>query len=561
VAQSVTVTAADASGNIDACTFNVTLIDVTPPMITSISDFAGLSNDPGDCDRDFFFNPPTASDNCSGTGTGTGASTITITVSTDNGTNITQGVVFGNNTGDFGSFPVGITTVTYTATDASGNAASSSFTVEVIDNTLPTLSAPASIDVNNDPGVCGAVIAIPNVFASDNCSIASVVNDAPAGNLFPIGTSMLTFVVTDVNGNTATSSVPVTVTDTEAPTITCPADVTVTAAPNQSQVMVAIPVPTASDNCGAPSIVNDQNGTADASGTYPVGTTTVTYTATDASGLVATCSFDVTVNALPNNSVLVAPIVLLQGALSNSSGGLMRDDLRAQGFIPALEPYTDIAGFTHVGGGGDEMVSPSVLAVTGPDAIVDWVFVELRSIAPGFPVLATQSALLQRDGDVVDVDGTSALSFDGVSDGNYFVALRHRNHLGIMTLAPQLLTSGTTTTVDFRSVATFGTNAQGNFLGNVAMWPGNTNTNGTITYIGSTSDFDPVLLDILLDPANTSFDVGFSGTGYRMADANMDGLTAIVGSRSDTDVPLLSILLHPFNTNFSIGFTIFEQLP
>ena len=135
---------------------------------------------------------------------------------------------------------------------------------------------------------------------------------------------------------------------------------------------------------------------------------------------------DTTVNLLPK--------LFLQGAYDPITG-LMRDDLRIQGLIPSLEPYTTLEGFNHQFRGGGETVSPAILAVSGPDAIVDWVFIELRSKEDVSQVIATHAALLQRDGDIVDSsDGVSPVKFEGVREDYYYIAIRHRNHLGVLTL-------------------------------------------------------------------------------------------------------------------------------
>jgi hypothetical protein len=117
---------------------------------------------------------------------------------------------------------------------------------------------------------------------------------------------------------------------------------------------------------------------------------------------------------------------------------LMKDDLRVKGLIPLIEPYSSSpysSAFVHVNGGG-ETTNTLVLAQTGNDAIVDWVFVSIRSMLNSSVVLATKSALLQRDGDIVEAsDGISPVNFSLLA-GNYFVAVDHRNHLGIMTANP-----------------------------------------------------------------------------------------------------------------------------
>ncbi|MCB0814031.1 MAG: hypothetical protein KDB87_12845, partial [Flavobacteriales bacterium] len=73
------------------------------------------------------------------------------------------------------------------------------------------------------------------------------------------------------------------------------------------------------------------------------------------------------------------------------------------------------------------------------------------------------------DGDVVDVDGTSPVSFSGVASGSYHVALRHRNHLGVATLSPLSFGTGTTTLdLSLPATGTFGTEAQRNNSGVMA---------------------------------------------------------------------------------------------
>jgi surface protein len=132
--------------------------------------------------------------------------------------------------------------------------------------------------------------------------------------------------------------------------------------------------------------------------------------------------------------------VMLQGAY-NPVSGRMNDHLRSQGLIPLEEPHTAIASqfpasFTPVPHHLTEVTTPQVLAVSGPNAIVDWIWVELRSPSTPETILATRSGLLQADGDVVDVDGISPLIFGEAYIGRYHVMVRHRNHLGAMTAVP-----------------------------------------------------------------------------------------------------------------------------
>lgn len=155
--------------------------------------------------------------------------------------------------------------------------------------------------------------------------------------------------------------------------------------------------------------------------------------------------------------VRISAKVFLQGPYSTSND-MMNDGLRSLGVLPTGEPFTALT-FTHRNGGGGETVSPTVWNTTGNDAIVDWIFVELRDKNAPATVLYTRSALVQRDGDVVDLDGVSDLFFSQAAPDNYYIALRHRNHLGFRTATAHIL-SATTTVLNFtnNSITLYGTN-------------------------------------------------------------------------------------------------------
>ncbi len=150
------------------------------------------------------------------------------------------------------------------------------------------------------------------------------------------------------------------------------------------------------------------------------------------------------VNEITFGIISLAPKVFLQGAAINPNIGeeeLVRDDLREAGLIPTISPYSD--GTT---------VDTSVFETTGDNAIVDWVVVQLRDATDQSIVIAEQSALLQRDGDVVATDGVSNVTFT-IDAGTYFVALKHRNHLGILS-ANTVALSSVVTAIDFTTDST-----------------------------------------------------------------------------------------------------------
>lgn len=237
----------------------------------------------------------------------------------------------------------------------------------------------------------------------------------------------------------------------------------------------------------------------------------------------------------PVNAVQVRPITHLEGAY-DSGAGIMGDELRQAGLLPLSEPYTAM-GYAHAMSGGESM-TPAVLSITGNDAIVDWVVVELRHSAQPSLVVASACVLVQRDGDVVDTDGVSPVRLF-VGAGSYYLAIRHRNHLGAMTAATVAL-SPTSIAVDFRSagLATFGTNARKSITGTFpvqALWAGDVTFNKVLQYVGEGNDRDPILVRV---GGNTPTS---TATGYHPEDVNLDGTVKYVGAGNDRDPILVNI--------------------
>jgi hypothetical protein len=198
-----------------------------------------------------------------------------------------------------------------------------------------------------------------------------------------------------------------------------------------------------------------------------------------------------------------------------------------------IEPYT-AAGYAHVEG-GNETTSPGVLAVVGPDAIVDWIVVELREPASPYMVVSTRTGLLQRDGDIVDVDGFSPLAFKARAT-NYRVAVLHRNHLPVITAAPVLL-SPVPVDVDLTdgSIPLYGVEPTRTEGAVQLLWSGDVNADGSILYTGAFNDRDPILLSIGgIIPTNTI-------NGYLPEDVNMDGTVKYTGTKNDRDPILFNI--------------------
>lgn len=221
----------------------------------------------------------------------------------------------------------------------------------------------------------------------------------------------------------------------------------------------------------------------------------------------------------------------LDGPYSNATG-IMHDALRASGYIPLQHPYGN-APYIH---DGTESIEPEVLEVTGNDAIVDWVLVQLRDAADPSVVLKQRAGLIQRDGDIVDTDGTSPLRFLQIPSGDHYIALRHRNHLGIMTASPHPL-APLPYALDLGSIGTqvYGTNAGKDENGVRTLWAGDVNEDGAIKYTGAGNDRDRILIEIGgIVPTDVA-------TGYLDADVDLNGEVKYTGNGNDRDVILQNI--------------------
>jgi hypothetical protein len=249
----------------------------------------------------------------------------------------------------------------------------------------------------------------------------------------------------------------------------------------------------------------------------------------------------------------------LQGPSLNPFTGeedLMRDDLLRAGLLPFISPYQD--GLT---------VSDTIYVIqtTGPDSIVDWIYLELRDRTDSTIIIEERSALLQRDGDIVDVDAITPVQFTASID-DYFVTIKHRNHLGIMTATPVALKS-VANVVDFSNTnnpITFGSNAQttaGMPSDTFGMWTGNVNGDNIVQYSGTNPDAPAILSLVLNDVGNFLNFSTFVVNGYNVSDLDLDGNIQYEGVSPDAPFILQNVLAHPGNfLNFST-FQILEQLP
>ena len=261
-ATTVTWTAVDANMTSANATQAVTITDTTAPSITAPADVSA-SQDAGGGNTTVNLGSPTFSDL------------------------VDPAPVVSNNAPANG-FPVGDTTVVWTATDASGNAASDTQTVTI--NGPFGVTAPAAITMEATGPTTD--VALGNATATGGVAPVTISNDAPGGG-FTLGDTTVTWTAVDATTASVTATQVITITDTTAPSINAPADVSADQDAGGGNVSVNLGTPTFSDLVDPnPSVSNNAPA-----GGFPLGITTVVWTATDASGNSANDNQLVTINA------------------------------------------------------------------------------------------------------------------------------------------------------------------------------------------------------------------------------------------------------------------------
>jgi hypothetical protein len=161
-------------------------------------------------------------------------------------------------------------------------------------NAPPVITCPANIVSPTDPDECSAVVNF-SATATDTDSVT--VNCSPAsGSAFPKGTTNVRCVATDSVGATDSYNFTVTVNDEENPVISCPANIVIGNDPGLCSALVNPGTATATDNCSIASIAGTRSDGLPLTAAYPVGTTTITWKATDTSNNTSTCTQTIVVN-------------------------------------------------------------------------------------------------------------------------------------------------------------------------------------------------------------------------------------------------------------------------
>lgn len=288
--------------------------------------------------------------------------------------------------------------------------------------------------------------------------------------------------------------------------------------------------------------------------------------------------------------------VYLEGALiennnqvSNSGRPLMRDNIRknpfnGKNYIPLIDPYTNptdyvdvTAKYVHIGqiNPAFEVIedSAAVFSVDGENAIVDWIFVELRDKNNYTQKIATRAGLLQRDGDIVELDGITDLSFN-VSADSFYVVVRHRSHLGAMSLKVANnqfvdFTSPSTPLFDFGTTKTANYNYTGLATNNNvkqgyrALWAGDANGDGKIKFVNPNDDLNFLFYEVFSNENNLQNNANYNfAYDYFQGDYNMNGKSKFDNPDDDKNLLYAQILFYPLNTQFLSNFNfLIEQVP
>lgn len=288
--------ARDAVGNIDTCTFTITVIDTQAPQISCPPDTV-VPNRPGICGAIVQFNPEII-DNCPG---------VSAWCTPSAGYN----------------FPIGVTTVFCVATDAAGLTDTGSFTVTVEDIEPPEIVCPGDMLLENDSGMCGAYFSYtPSV--TDNCAGVTYSMTPASGSVLSMGEYPVEIIATDAAGLADTCVFTVTVADTEPPVIACPDTISAAADSGVCGAIVDFSVE-AEDNCASVAITYTP-----ASGSlFPVGATPVTVIAVDTYGNADSCIFTVVVEDAVT-PVISVPELVYAPADSGLCGAVMTFEITAE---------------------------------------------------------------------------------------------------------------------------------------------------------------------------------------------------------------------------------------
>lgn len=342
-------------------------------------------------------------------------------------------------------FPVGSTTVTLTATDNCGNTATCEVEVRVNDAQAPEITCPEPTTAMCDPSMIETYMTLAAFEAaggtvSDNCQIdESSFEFISEGNITIFGMTFFgrEYGIKDIYGNEVTCFHTILVMDSTVPSISCPDDITVDAAATECSANVQL-VATSDDNCGTDNLSHDspysiQTG-GNASGEYPVGTTIVTFTATDLDGNTNTCQVSVTVQDITDPTLSCA---------STITGDCSIDNVPAYSIFEAFEDdggaATDFCGI--------DSTSLTLVSQTGPVGNCPKVYTRTYSISDNNGNSSTcQQTVEIYDNEVPSITCPANITVgtdEGVCEANVAVILtNYTDYCGIETVSNSINANG-----------------------------------------------------------------------------------------------------------------------
>ncbi len=295
----ITWTFTDAASNVKSCTQNVVVTDNDAPVLDcNTLATINYTTDAPNCNNDTDVSVPVAVDNCNGNINGVGTRSDNASLNSP--------------------WPLGTTTITWTFTDAANNVKTCTQNVVVADNDAPVLDCNtlATINYTTDAPNCNNDTDVSVPVAVDNCNgningVGTRSDNASLNSPWPLGTTIITWTFTDAASNVKTCTQNVVVTDNDAPVLDCNTLTTInytTDAPNcNNDTDVSVPI--AVDNCnGNINGVGTRSDNALMNAPWPLGTTTITWTFTDAANNVKTCTQNVVVTDYD------APVITRTGA-------------------------------------------------------------------------------------------------------------------------------------------------------------------------------------------------------------------------------------------------------
>jgi len=257
---------------------------------------------------------------------------------------------------------------------------------------------------------------------------------------------------------------------------------------------------------------------------------------------------------------LLSVKLLLQGAFDINSP-IMTGNLKAQNIIPKNEPYSLYNKYKFIDPSENKSLESVVMNALDGNEIVDWIVVELRDLPNR--VVANKAFVLRRDGNLVNPeDGSTTLKMK-IPSGSYYISVRHRNHIPVMTQSSIALNTSNPTLIDFINSPSLytisGITAPVKVInGKSMLWAGDTDNDNQVASV----DASNISNDIFYSPENPYWTSSFIlNKSYSLSDVNLDSKVIYTGPNNDQDLIVYNIASHPDNPQQSSSFVIKSAIP